>query len=149
VHSTDDKDLYKRVISLPASLDIFNLDETTDSLFSKRLVALSPALVVGTANISISGLTTIDGVALVANDRVRLVNQTNPVENGLWQAQSGAWTRPSDFNTGNLADQAYVLISSGSVNAGSSWLCTTPLAVIDTDPITFVLFAYPDIILGA
>lgn len=137
------------IIALPASLDIFNIDSFSDLPLAKRLVALTPALVVAISNTTLSGLSTVDGVSLSVNDRVLLVNQTNPVENGLWQAQSGSWTRPTDFNTGNLADQAYVLISSGNVNAGSSWLCTTPTAVIDTDPITFVLFAYPDIILGA
>ncbi len=150
VQTLDDKDdLHKRVIALPASLEIFNLDETIDPLFSKKLVAKSPALVVGTANTTLSGLSTIDGVSLSTSDRVLLVNQTNQIENGLWEAQSGSWTRPADFASTTAADQAYVLISSGSVNAGSSWLCTTPTAVIDTDPITFVLFAYPDIILGA
>ena len=138
-----------KVLTLPASMEIFNIDETPYSLLSKRLVALTPALVVGTSNTTLSGLSTIDGVSLSVNDRVLLVNQTNPVENGLWQAQSGSWTRPADFATGNVAEQAYVLISSGSTNAGSSWLCTTAAAVIDTNPITFVLFAYPDITLGA
>ena len=146
----DDKDiLNKKTVVLPASLEIFDVDTTSQALFGKRLVAKAPAKVVATANVTISGLTTIDGVALVAGDRVLLVNQTNPVENGLWEAQVGAWTRPADFASTTAADQAYVLISSGSVNAGSSWLCTTPLAIIDTDPITFVLFAYADIILGA
>jgi len=150
VRALENKDvLHKKVIALPASLEIFNLDEASDSLFAKRLVVKTPALVVSITNETLSGLSTIDGVTLAVNDRVLLVNQTNPVENGLWEAQSGSWTRPADFTTGNLADQAYVLIVSGLVNAGSSWLCTTPTAVIDTDPITFVLFAYPDIILGA
>lgn len=137
------------VVVLPASLDIFNLDSFSDFPLAKRLVALAPAVVVATSNITLSGLQTIDGVLLNVNDRVLLVNQTAATQNGLWQAQSGSWTRPTDFNTGSVADQAYVLISSGLTNAGSSWLCTTPLAVIDTDPITFVLFAYPDITVGA
>jgi hypothetical protein len=138
-----------RTIAIPASLEIFELDETSASLFAKRLVAKTPAVVVATANVTLSGLSTIDGVSLATNDRVLLTGQTNPVENGLWEAQSGSWTRPADFASASLADQAYVLISSGSTNAGSSWLCTTPLALVDINPITFVLFAYADVILGA
>lgn len=138
-----------KVISLPASLEIFDFDSLPHSPFAKRLVAKTPALVVGTSNTTLSGLSTIDGVSLASNDRVLLINQTTTSENGLWEAQSGSWTRPADFSSSSLADQAYVLITSGSVNAGSSWLCTTPTAVIDTDPITFVLFSFPDIILGA
>jgi hypothetical protein len=141
--------LHKNIAYLPSSLQIFDQDVAMYSEFAKRLVALSPALVVSIADETLSGLSTIDGVSLAVNDRVLLTAQTNPVENGLWLAQSGAWTRPADFDTGNLADQAYVLISSGSVNAGSSWLCTTPTAVIDTDPITFVLFSYADTTLAA
>ena len=115
-----------------------------DSVISAGLVAKTPALVVSTSNVALTGLQTIDSVTLVVNDRVLLVNQTNSVENGLWLAQSSAWTRPTDFATGTAAGQAYVLITSGAVNAGSSYLCSTPTAIIDTNPITFSLFALPD-----
>lgn len=140
---------HKNIVSLPSSVEALSADTTSYSLFSKRLVAKTPALVVATANTTLSGLVGIDGVSLAVNDRVLLVNQTAPIENGLWLAQVGAWTRPGDFATGNLADQAYVLITAGSVNAGSSWLSTTPAAIIDTDPITFVLFALADTTLAA
>src|SRR4030095_3783322 len=91
----------------------------------------------------------IDGVLLVANDRVLLVGQTDPIENGLWLAQVGAWIRPADFATGSAAGQAYVLITSGIINAGSSWLCNTPMAIIDTDPIMFAEFTLPNQTTGA
>jgi hypothetical protein len=120
-----------------------------DSTVSSGLVAHPPALVVGTSNVVLTGLQTIDGVLLVANDRVLLINQTNPVENGLWLAQVGAWTRPVDFPNGSAAGQAYVLITSGTVGAGSSYLCNTPTAVIGTDPIFFALFSLPDTTTGA
>src|SRR5207253_2812288 len=70
--------------------------------------------------------------------------QTNPIENGLWEVQTGAWTRPPDFASGSTAGQAYVLILSGNTYTGSSWLCNTPNAVIDTDPIMFAEFSLPD-----
>ena len=120
-----------------------------DTAISLGLVAKDPALVVGTSNVALTGLQTIDGVTLVANDRVLLIGQTDPVENGLWLAQAGSWTRPADFYTGNAAGQAYVLVSSGAVNAGSSYLCNTPTAIIDTDPIEFALFSLPDTTTGA
>ena len=78
-----------------------------------------------TANVTLSGLQTIDSVTLVANNRVLLVGQTNEVQNGLWLAQTGAWTRPADFATGTEAGAAYVLILEGTINTGSSWLCNT------------------------
>ena len=109
----------------------------------------APALVVATVNIAINGLQTIDGVSLSMNDRVLLVSQSFPTQNGLWLAQSGAWTRPADFASGTTAGQAYVVVTAGTVNAGSSWLCDTPNAIIDTDPIAFVLFSLPQSITGA
>ena len=100
-----------------------------DTAARTGLVIKQPALVASTTDIGSppSGLQTIDGVTLVANDRVLLVGQTNQIENGLWLAQAGAWTRPTDFANGNAAGEAYVLVTSGAVNAGASWVCTTPL----------------------
>ena len=114
-----------------------------DTAISLGLVVKSPALVVSTANVLLSGLQTIDSVALTTNDRVLLINQTNEVENGLWLAQAGAWIRPADFANGSAADLAYVLITSGAIHAGSSYVCSTPTAIIGTDPIDFALFSLP------
>jgi hypothetical protein len=115
------------------------------------IIAKNPAIVVSTTDIGSppAGLQTIDGVTLVDGNRVLLVGQTNAVQNGLWLAHAGNWTRPTDFATGNEAQGAYVLILSGTVNGGSSWLCNTPTAVIDTDPITFAEFGLPNQISGA
>jgi hypothetical protein len=99
-------------------------------------------------NSAISGLLTIGGVTLVDNDRVLLTSQTDSKENGLWSAHVGAWTRTADFNTGDLASGAYVLILEGSSYSGSSWLCNTPSAIIDTDLIMFVQFSLPIIVSG-
>src|SRR6478736_6645284 len=46
-----------------------------------------------TANITLSGTQTIDGVALSAADRVLVKNQTNAAQNGIWVVASGAWSR--------------------------------------------------------
>jgi len=122
-----------------------------DAAISTGIVAKSPALVVSTTDIGSppAGLQTIDGVTLSTNDRVLLVGQTNPVENGLWLAQSGSWTRPADFANGSTADEAYVLILAGNTYAGSSWLCSTPHAIVGTDPIEFQEFSLPNQITGA
>src|SRR5690606_26511475 len=77
-------------------------------------------------------------------NRVLLVGQTNPVENGLWLAQAGSWSRPADFASGDPAGEAYVLVTSGSTYAGASWVCSTPTAIIDTDPLVFEQFTLPD-----
>ncbi len=102
-----------------------------------------PALVVSTTNITLNGMQTIDGISVNPNDRVLLVGQTNTLQNGLWLTQTNNWTRPTDFATSLTPGQTYVLITEGSANAGSSWICTTPTAVIDTEPLTFVEFSIP------
>jgi hypothetical protein len=73
--------------------------------------------------------------------RVLLVGQTNPVENGAWLAQSGAWTRPTDFNTGQQAEASYFLALQGTTYTNTSFVCTTLVAIIGSDPLTFVQFS--------
>ncbi|MGB8467931.1 MAG: hypothetical protein WCE21_02915 [Candidatus Babeliales bacterium] len=120
-----------------------------DSVAATGLEVHTPAVVVSTTNVALSGLQTIDGITLVAGNRVLLVGQTSQVQNGLWVAASGSWTRPTDFATGTEAGQAYVLILEGTNFGGSSWVCTTSTAIIDTDPITFVEFSLPSQTTGA
>jgi hypothetical protein len=122
-----------------------------DSVAGTGIVAKNPAVVVSTTDIGTppAGLQTIDGVTVADSDRVLLVGQTNAVENGLWLAHAGNWTRPADFATGTQAQEAYVLITSGTMNGGSSWLCNTPNAIIDTDPIGFAEFSLPSQTNGA
>ncbi len=122
-----------------------------DDAIATGLVAKTPALVVSTTDIGSppAGLQTIDGIALTTDDRVLLVGQTDEVDNGLWLAQTGDWTYPTDWVVGSTAGQAYVLILSGDTYGGSSWLCNTPDAIIGTDPITFAEFSLPSQTTGA
>jgi hypothetical protein len=85
----------------------------------------SACRVVSISNVALTGLLTIDGVTLLANDRVLLVGQTAPVENGIYIASSGAWTRANDMNaTGELVDGTLVPIASGTLGADSQFMCT-------------------------
>ena len=120
-----------------------------DSAIMLGLIVLNPANVISTSNVALSGLIVIDGVTIVAGNRILLNGQTVTSQNGLWVAASGAWTRPTDFSTGSLAKQSYVLILSGTVNGQSSWICSTPTAVIGTNPINFILFSLPNSVNGA
>lgn len=72
--------------------------------------------VVGRANHGLTGLAAVDGVTLVDSDRVLLVAQSTGSENGIWEAHSGSWTRPSDY-TGTLpAGNRYVQVTEGTFN---------------------------------
>ena len=87
-----------------------------DAAIELGISAKIPCIVVSTTDIGSppAGLQTIDGVTLVADDRVLLVGQTNEIFNGIWLAQTGAWTYPSDWPLGTEAGAAYVLILSGA-----------------------------------
>ena len=112
-----------------------------DNLVSNSFQVKTPALVGSITNVVIAGLQTVDGVALNVNDRVLLLGQTSPLQNGLWLAQSAAWTRPTDFSSGTAAGNAYILIMSGTTLDNTSWVCNTPMAIIDTGSIFFVQFS--------
>lgn len=97
------------------------------------------ARAVSTSNIaSLSGTTTVDGVALAAGDRVLLVAQTTASQNGIWVVQSGAWTRPSDWQTGLVMMGMLVDVGSeGTTWQNSVWKITTSAAItVDTTSVT-------------
>lgn len=76
-----------------------------------------------TENITLSGLSSvIDGNSVLNNYRVLVKNQTDPTENGIYVASSGAWTRASDFDSSSeivYGKQVYVVF--GDTFGGSSW----------------------------
>ena len=79
-----------------------------------------------TVNISLSGLQTVDGISLAANDRVLVKNQTDPAENGIYDVASGAWSRSSDANTNaKVTSGLFVIVSEGTNNSDTLWLLTT------------------------
>ena len=96
-------------------------------------------------NIALSGLQTIDGVALAAGDRVLVKDQTDPTTNGIYAASTGTWNRTTDAN-GNteFACGTYVQVNFGTLNAGKQFKVTTldPI-IIGTSALTFVAVNYP------
>ncbi len=83
-----------------------------------------------TANITLSGIQTIDGVAVIVGDRVLVKNQTLGQNNGIYVVASGAWTRSTDSDTGAKMLQATVGIEEGTVNADTIYTCTTDAPII-------------------
>ena len=77
-----------------------------------------------TANITLSGLQTIDGVTVVAGDRVLVKSQTAPAQNGIYLASATAWSRAPDADTWDELISAICFVESGSTLAGSAWYCT-------------------------
>lgn len=88
-----------------------------------------------TANITLSGVQTIDGVAVVVGDRVLVKDMTTGSSNGIYIAASGAWTRAPDFDANGELVGATVFVSEGTTNNNTTWNMTTdaPIVIGTTD----------------
>ncbi|WP_244988689.1 phage tail protein [Pseudomonas qingdaonensis] len=79
-----------------------------------------------TAAITLSGLQTMDGVALQAGARVLVKNQAAAKDNGLYLVASGAWTRcPDADSSAKVTPGLLVLVERGTANGDSAWQLTT------------------------
>ena len=97
------------------------------------------ATIVG-GNITLSGVQTIDGISVVAGDRVLVKNQTTTTGNGIYLCAAGAWTRATDFNLWTEIPGSVVSVEAGTVNAGTQWLCNVVAGgTIGSTAISFVV----------
>lgn len=79
-----------------------------------------------TANITLSGAQTVDGIALVAGNRALVKNQSTASQNGIYVVAAGAWARSADQATPAIGD--YTFVESGTVNGHQGWIATTTTA---------------------
>ena len=103
-----------------------------------------PVRVATTANITLSGTQTIDGVALSVGDRVLVKDQTTQTQNGIYVVASGAWSRATDADnnpTGELSGGDFALVLEGTVGSGYGYVCSNTSAItVGTTNITYVPF---------
>jgi hypothetical protein len=102
-----------------------------------------PVRVVATANVNVGTgtLLTIDGVTLVAGDRVLLTGQTSAIQNGVYIAATGAWSRALPEDTGSELKGAFWLVNEGTSNARTQWIVNNSTApLVGTDAINIVQF---------
>lgn len=105
--------------------------DRTDGLNSAAAIK-GPCRVATTANITLSGEQTIDGVAVVTGDRVLVKDQTSGSENGVYAADTGPWRRAKDFNkTKDVVEGTLVYVTQGAANAWRIYRITTagPISV--------------------
>lgn len=95
-----------------------------------------------TANITLSGAQTIDGVSLVAGDRCLVKNQTTASANGIYVVAAGAWTRSSDLDLWTEFPGAFTFVEQGSTLADTGWVCTVDQGgTLGTTNVTFTQFS--------
>ena len=94
-------------------------------------------------NITLSGTQTIDGVAVTADKRVLVKDQTNKVQNGIYLCKAGAWSRATDFAAGSAEAGAFCFVEQGTDNADAGFVCTSDAGsdVVGTDNLVFTQFS--------
>jgi hypothetical protein len=122
------------------SLDAANkqyVDNVAQGLDAKASVRAA-----STANLTLSGTQTVDGIALVANDRVLVKDQTTPAQNGIYIVAAGAWTRATDLDTWAEVPGAFVFVEQGTTNADTGWVSSADAGgTLGTTAVTWIQFA--------
>jgi hypothetical protein len=104
----------------------------------------SAALVSTTTNITLSGLTTVDGITLTTGDRILVKDQINGALNGIYSASTGTWGRTSDYDfspSGEISNGNLIPVTSGNTNGNSIWILTTPNPIVSGDTLIFSKFS--------
>jgi len=119
--------------------------QTSEDRFNGVLATLAikaPCIAVQTTPLAdLEGLLFVDGFPTQAGDRILVVAQTNPVENGIYCAQVSEWTRTPDFDGNRDVTRGTIVNVDRSIGTSAVYeVITIPDPVIDTDPINFRLW---------
>lgn len=105
--------------------------------FVAGLAIKAPCVVYTNANITLSGEQTVNSVPVVAGDRVLVKDQTDPIENGIYNVETSAWQRTGDFDGPRDIVNGTLVIVAISTTV-TIWACTfTGTIVIGTTALTF------------
>jgi hypothetical protein len=101
-----------------------------------------PVRVVDTSTTSYprSGSANIDGVSVVAGQRVLRASTTSLAKNGIWEVQSGTWVRAKDASVSEqYVSGMEVNVQEGTLGANSKWMLTSPdgPVVLETSQLVF------------
>jgi hypothetical protein len=108
---------------------------------SSSVAIKGPCRVATTANITLSGEQTIDGIAVVTDERVLVKNQTTGSDNGIWICDTGPWRRAKDFNkTKDVKTGTLVVVVGGSTNVGIWQITTADPVTVGTTSVVFTNF---------
>jgi len=104
------------------------VDQAAQGLNVKTAVRLAT-----TDNITLTGLQSpngIDGIALVAGDRILVKNQTNPAQNGVYDASTGNWARSSDSDSESELVNAFYFVIEGNTLQATGFTQSTPTPIV-------------------
>ena len=90
----------------------------------------------GNVNLATNGLTAVDGIALVAGDRIFCPFQTTASENWIYEASASAWARAPDSDTSTKIYGSIVTVLRGATYGGTQWATSFKSPnTLGTDPI--------------
>ena len=114
------------------------VDSTSEGLDIKDSVKVAT-----TANITLSGTQTIDGVSISADERVLVKDQSTASQNGIYLCKAGAWARADDMAATSDAAGAFAFIEQGSTYADVGFVCSSNKgsAVVGTNNLSFTQFS--------
>lgn len=113
------------------------IDNVLQSINNKKSVRAAT-----TANITLSGTQTIDGVSVIAGNRVLVKNQTTQSQNGIYVVAAGAWARSDDADVWSELVSAIAFVQEGTVNKETGWQCTVDEGgTLGTTNVTWEQFA--------
>ncbi|MCU7281709.1 hypothetical protein OC926_17810 [Pseudomonas peradeniyensis] len=94
-----------------------------------------------TGPIALSGLQTIDGVALATGDRVLVKDQANASQNWIYTASANSWSRALDANEdAECVPGHLIIVQAGTSYAGTMWQLTNTLPPqVGTTTLTFAM----------
>ena len=118
-------------------------DAATKAYVDAIAVGLQPKDAVAcatVANTTLSGEQTLDGI-LTSTSRVLVLEQTDPIENGIYVSAAGAWSRSTDFDTAAEIPQTLTPVTGGTTLGGNVYACTNEpeASTPGTDAITFTV----------
>lgn len=121
------------VLATRAYVDLKVLEELNKQDFKHSV------LVATTGPIVLSGLQTIDGVAVPAGSRVLVKDQVASKDNGPYVAAAGVWARTEDADVSvEMTPGLFVHVEQGTANSDSVWQLTTDAPIVlGTTPLTF------------
>jgi hypothetical protein len=116
-----------------AKADTSYVDNAVEGLKWKEAVRAA-----STGNLTLSGAQTVDGVALVAGERILVKDQSTGSQNGIYVVASGSWSRSNDANASSEILGATVNVREGDVNADKDFLLTNDSIALGSTSLVFV-----------
>lgn len=105
-----------------------------DVVVGEGVKPVAPVVAATTANITLSGTQTVDGIALDVDDRVLVKEQSTASQNGIYLVKSGAWVKVAADSVKGIL----VFVANGTQNNDSKFFAT--------DDTTWILFSRTDTI---